>query len=406
VLRRGVLSGPFAPEVRGFEREFAAYVGAKHGIATNSGTAALHIAVAAAGIGPGDEVITSAYSFVATALAVLHANAVPVFVDVEPRTWGLDPALVERAITPRTRAILPVHIHGTPCDLEAIGAIARRHRLTLIEDAAQAHGAAIGDRRVGTFGVAGCFSTQSSKNLPSGEGGILVTDDDAFADRARAVRAFGEDVKPGDEAKYRIERALDGDRAYDATTMGWMYRPTELSCALARSQLRKLEAFNEAARKNAAALSARLRELPGVEPVTVPAGRTGSIHKYRVRFDATKAGVDAPPALVRDALVKALKAEGVEAVLWQTVPVPGQTLFKDRVGYGHGVPWDKGQEVDYDLARFPETVRLLEGSIVLFSQTYPIACQPLDLCERYGDAFAKVWGCLPDVVATGARAIP
>jgi len=301
--------------------------------------------------------------------------------------------------------------------MEAIGEIAKRHRLLVIEDAAQAHGAAIacpsgsplgrhgasGDRKVGTMGVAGCFSTQSSKNLASGEGGVLVTDDDAFLDRARRVRAFGEDVKPGDEASYDIERALDGDRAYDSATMGWMYRPTELSCALARSQLRRLDSWNEAARRNAAHLSARLAELPGVEPVTVPAGRTGSIHKYRVRFDATKVGVDAEPLVVRAALVQALRAEGVEAVLWQTVPVPGQTLFRQRVGYGHGVPWDRAPGVDYDLSRFPETLRLLEGSIVLFSQTYPIACQPLELCEAYAEAFARVWKSLPDVVRGGAR---
>src|SRR5450432_2464616 len=129
VLDRGVLSGPFAPETRGFEHEFASYIGVKHAVATNSGTAALHLAVAAAGVGPGDEVITSAYSFVATGLAALHAHAVPVFVDVETKTWGLDPELVERAITPRTKAILPVHIHGTPCSIEAIMDIGRRHNL-------------------------------------------------------------------------------------------------------------------------------------------------------------------------------------------------------------------------------------------------------------------------------------
>ncbi len=403
VLERGVLSGPLAPEVRAFEREFAAYIGTKHAVAANSGTAALHLAVAAAGVGPGDEIITSAYSFVATGLAALHAHAVPVFVDVEPKTWGLDPELVERAITPRTKAILPVHIHGTPCSIEAIVDIARRKNLVVIEDAAQAHGASVGGKNVGTFGVAGCFSLQSSKSLAAGEGGVLVTDDDGFAARARAVRGFGENVDLADEAGYRIERALDGDRAYDSTTMGWMYRPTELSSALARSQLRKLDGFNAAARRNAAALSARLRELPGVEPVTVPAGSEGTIHKYRVRLDASKAGVDASPTVVRDALVKALRAEGVEAVLWQSKPVPAQTLFRQKIGYGRGVPWSGVEPVDYDVKNFPRTVALLESSVVLFSQTYPIASQPLELAEAYGDAFAKVWAKLGEVVEHAAR---
>ncbi|HVY49606.1 MAG TPA: DegT/DnrJ/EryC1/StrS family aminotransferase [Minicystis sp.] len=407
VIDRGVLSGPWAPEVRGLEREYAAYVGAKHAVATNSGTAALHLAIAAAGIGPGDEVITSAYSFVATALAVLQANAVPVFVDVERRSYGLDPALVEKAITERTKAILPVHIHGTPCDVEAIADVAKRRGLTLLEDAAQAHGAAIGARKVGTFGRAGCFSLQSSKNLACGEGGILVTDDEDFALRARSVRAFGEDVKPTDEAGYRIERALDGDRAYDSAAMGWMYRPTELACAVARSQLRRLDAWNEAARANAAVLCRRLGALPGVEPVGVPDGRTGSIHKFRVRFDATKVGVDAEPKVVRDALVRALRAEGAEVVLWQTVPVPAQTLFRRKIGYGKGCPWDHAAPVDYDLAQYPETTALLASSIVLFSQTCPIACQPAALADAYADAFEKVWARLPDVVAAGAhRAAP
>ena len=402
VLDRGVLSGPFAPEVRGLEREWAAYVGAKHALATNSGTAALHVALIAAGLGPGDHVIVPAFTFVATALAVLHAGAVPVFADIEPRTLGLDPAAVERAITPATRAVMPVHMHGTPCEIDALVELCARRGLVLIEDAAQAHGATHAGRKVGTFGALGCFSVQSSKSLPAGEGGLVVTGDDALLARANRARMFGEDVRLEDEASYRIERALDGSRAYDSLGMGWMYRTNELTAAIARAQLRKLDGFNAAAQRNAAALSRRLAQLPGVTPPAVRDGDTSCFHKYRVRLDARARGIDAPAARVRDAVRGALVAEGVEAVLWQTRPVPGQGLFRDRAGLGgKPCPWDLAAPVDYDLAQYPETSALLDSSLVLFSHTCPIAAQPLALVEAYAGAFERVWEHLPELVAAG-----
>ena len=401
VLERGVLSGPFAPEVRALESEWAAYLGSRHCVATNSGTAALHVALAAAGIGPGDEVIVPAFTFVATALAVLHQCAVPVFVDIEPRTLGMDPRLVERAITPSTRAVIPVHMHGTPCDIDAIGALCRKHGLVLVEDAAQGHGSTHAGRKLGTFGALGCFSLQSSKSLAAGEGGLMVTDDEALWELANRARMFGEGVRAGDEAGYRIDRALDGNRAYDSLAMGWMYRTSELTAAVARAQLGKLDAWNAAAQRNAALLSRRLRELPGVTPPLVGEsgdGDTSCHHKYRVRLDARALGIDAPAVRVRDAVRAALVAEGVEAVLWQTKPVPAQGLFAGRVGFGgRRVPWDLGAPVDYDLAQFPETTRLLDGSLCLWSHTCPIAPQPTELVEA--DAFAEVWGALDQVLA-------
>jgi perosamine synthetase len=409
VLDRGVLSGPFAPEVRALEREFAEYCGARYALATNSGTAAIHVALAAAGVGPGDEVITPAFSFVATGMAVLQQNAIPVFVDIERETLGMDPAKIEAAITPRTKALLPVHMHGMPCDLEPMIELARRRGLVLIEDAAQAHGAALGGRRVGTFGQLGCFSFQSGKNLACGEGGMLVTNDEALFLRANRTRMFGEDVLPQDEASYDVGRPLDGNRAYDSQTIGWMYRTTELSASVARSQLAQLESHNERARANAQLLSERLTSLPGIKPPAVPKGRLPAWHKYRVSFDATAVGVAAPPKQVRDALCRALVAEGVEAVLWQTKPVPGQALFQQKVGFGLGAgkappacPWDHGAPVDYDLRQYPETQRLLDSSLVLFSQSFPIAPQPRELVEAYAEAFAKVWNRLAEVVEAGS----
>jgi dTDP-4-amino-4,6-dideoxygalactose transaminase len=405
VIDRGVLSGPFAPEVRAFEREFADYCGSRYALATNSGTSSIHVALAAAGVGPGDEVITPAFSFVATAMAVLQQNAIPIFVDIERETGGMDPTKVEAAITPRTKVLLPVHMHGMPCDLEPVLELARRRNVMVIEDAAQAHGAAIGGRRVGTFGKVGCFSLQSSKNLACGEGGILVTDDEALFLRANRTRMFGEDVLPKDEAAYDIRRPLDGNRAYDSQTIGWMYRTTELSAAVARSQLVQLEGYNERARANAELLSQRLAALPGIKPPAVPNRRLPAWHKYRVSFDATAVGVHAPPHRVRDALCRALTAEGVEAVLWQTKPVPGQALFLQKIGFGvaagkapPGCPWDHGAPVDYDLRQYPETQRLLDSSLVLFSHSFPIAPQPRALVEAYAEAFAKVWNQLDEVV--------
>ena len=387
VLDRGVLSGQFAPEVRGLEREFAALVGSRYCIATNSGTSALHLALVGAGIEAGDEVIVPAFTFVATAMAVLHQGAVPVFVDVEPRTLGMDPALLEAAITPRTRAVIPVHLHGVPCELGPLLEIAARRRLVLIEDAAQAPGARYRDRAVGTLGRAGCFSLQSSKSVACGEGGLLITDDEALFRRAHSARMFGEDTRPEDEATYDLAHALDGKRAYDSAAVGWNYRTTELSAAVARAQLRRLPAWNASALANAELLSRRLRELPGVTPPEVPPDRVPAFHKYRVQLDASKLGVDAPPVRVREAMLGALAAEGCEVVLWQTHPVPGQSLFR------------RLDPRRYDLAQYPETTRILERSLCLFSQTYPLVCQPRSLVEAYAEAFARVWMRLGEVLA-------
>ena len=397
VLDRGVLSGQFAPEVRGLEREFAALLGSRYCIATNSGTSALHLALVGAGIEAGDEVIVPAFTFVATAMAVLHQGAIPVFVDVEPRTLGMDPALLEAAITPRTRAVMPVHLHGVPCELGPLLDIAARQRLVLIEDAAQAPGARYRGRAVGTLGRAGCFSLQSSKSVACGEGGLLVTDDEALFRRAHSARMFGEDSRPEDEGTYDLGHALDGNRAYDSAAVGWNYRTTELSAAVARVQLGRLPRWNANALENALFLTWRLSELPGVTPPEVPGDREPAFHKYRVQLDASKLGVDAPPLVVRDAMLRALRAEGCEVVLWQTRPVPGQTLFQRLEAAGRSA--QGGRRPSYDLAQFPQTQAILDRSLCLFSQTYPIAPQPRALVEAYAEAFAKVWLRLPEVLA-------
>jgi dTDP-4-amino-4,6-dideoxygalactose transaminase len=210
---------------------------------------------------------------------------------------------------------------------------------------------------------------------------------------------FGEDVPLEEEKNWRVERALDSDRAYDSLGVGWMYRMTELSAAIARSQLTKLDEFNANAQKNAAVLTARLGKLPGVTPPLLNDGDTSCYHKYRVRLDATKMGIDAKPRTIRDAVRAALKVEGVDAVLWQSMPVPAQRLFREKVGFGKGYPWSAGSPVSYELSQYPETVRLLDSSIVLFSHTCPIAPQPMALIEKYCDAFEAVWNNLPKVLS-------
>ena len=401
VLERGIFSGPLAPEVRALEADFQTYSGAKYCLATNSGTAALHIAVAAAGIGPGDEVITPAFSFVATAMSVLEHGAIPTFVDIEPATFNIDAAKIEAAITERTKAIMPVHMHGMPADMDPILAIAKKHNLFVIEDAAQAHGAKYKGKPVGTMGVAAGFSMQSSKNLSAGEGGLFVTNDEELYKRANRTRMFGEDTNPRDPSGFNPARPLDADRAYDSQSVGWMYRTNEMTASLARSQLARLEAANEQARRNATVLSAALAKLPGVTPPVVPADRVTCWHKYRVSFDASAVGVNAQAKRVRTALLAGLRAEGVDTVLWQTQPIPGQRVFQERVGFGKGYPWTlvkADYAKPYDPASYPVTQHVLDHSLCLFSQSFPLAPQPLVLVAQYGEAFAKVWANLAELV--------
>ena len=399
-LASGIVSGPYDPQVNALEEEWARYCGVRYALTTNSGTAALHTAVAAGGIGTGDQVITTAFTFLATALAVLQHNAVPVFVDIDPRTFTIDPAKIAERITPRTKAIIPVHIHGVPADMERIQAIATKHGLLVIEDAAQAHGATYRGRKVGGIGDMGCFSFQASKNLPAGEGGMFVTNRPDLRERANRFRMFGEDIQESDRKAFDPARPLDGVREYNSLMMGWMYRTNELTAALCRSQLRRLDHWLDNTRRNAAYLTLHLGKIPGITPPYLPSDCTASYYQYRVRLDPRAAGVDLPPKEFRLKVLAALKAEGVEVSLWQTVPVPGQTLFQERTGYGLSCPWKcpLGEEVKYDLAEYPETIRLLADSLVIGSHSHPLFPQPMELMRCYVEAIQRVFANLNQVV--------
>jgi len=368
VLERGVLSGAAAPEMRALEAEFAAFVGAGFCLATNSGTAALGIALRAAGVGPGDEVIVPALSFVATAQAVLHLGAVPVFADIDPATYTLDPEDAAARVTSRTRAIVPVHLHGLPADMDALRALARPRALAVIEDAAQAHGARYRGRAVGTLGAMAAFSLNSTKNLPAGEGGLFVTDSEELW--ARAARARFDGLEP--PAKWDPERPLDDEAEGLASTPGWMYLPGELTSALARAQLRRLPATTARSQDNAARLTARLGRLAGVEAPATPPDRTHVFHKYRVRLHPDRLGLRVRARDLRDRLLAALRAEGVEAVLWQTVPLPAHPLFARPEPYS-------------------QAAAALDGSLIIGSQSCPLFAQPSEVVEAWGDGFEKAW---------------
>lgn len=383
VLERGTLGGAYPPEAMALAEEFAAYLGSSYCLALNSGTAALHCAIAAAGARPGDEIITSALSFVATPLSALQHGAIPIFVDIEPRTFNLDVTQIESRIDERTGAIIPVHLHGLPADMDEVNRIAEKYDLVVIEDSAQAHGAVYKGRNVGTLGDMAAFSLHYSKNLPAGEGGLFVTGEERYFERADMFRLFGERASP------------DGPRSYVTSGMGWDYRIPELSAALARSQLERLDEVNATGRRNAQYLCQDLEGIAGLEPPHVPPDRTHVYHKYRVRLHPEALAIGVRPTEFRDSVLVALRAEGVVVSLWQTLPLPGQPLFQRKEGLGDGYPWQltpRGRKMDCDANDYPETLGLLENSIVVGSDSHPLYAQDTGLMAYYADAFRKVFG--------------
>lgn len=262
------------PEVRRFEEEFAAVCECENGIATSNGTTALETALRALGIGEGDTVVTTPFSFVATANAIRHCGATPVFADVDPDTYNLDPDAVEAVIRERdgdVDGVLAVHLYGLPAEMDRLSEIADRHGIPLVEDAAQAHGAEYDGRPVGSLGDAAAFSFYPTKNMTTGEGGMVVTDHDEVAERARRYIDHGRGKTTGD--------------GYVHVTVGHNYRMTSLAAAIGRAQLERLPAFNRARREHAQTLTAALADVPGVEPPAEPADRRHVYHQYTVRCD-------------------------------------------------------------------------------------------------------------------------
>ncbi|MBN9332095.1 DegT/DnrJ/EryC1/StrS aminotransferase family protein [Devosia sp.] len=292
-------------EVAALETEFAEYCGTSHAIAVNTGTSALHLSLIAAGVGPGDEVITTPFTFVATAAAIRYIGARPVFVDIDPVTFTIDPSKIEAAITPRTKAIVPVHLYGQMADMDAIILMAARHGLAVIEDACQAHGATYQGQRAGSLGLSGCFSFYPGKNLGAcGEGGMIVTNDDEQAHKMRMLRDWGQ------------------DRRYHHVLEGYNYRMDAIQGALLRVKLRHLEDWTEARRARARLYT---QQLAGA-PVEVPREARGRRHVWHVFAIRSRD---------RDQLQKYLLAEGVETGLHYPVPVHLQPSYSD-LGHGPG----------------------------------------------------------------------
>jgi len=290
------------PEEQAFEREVAAYLGTAHAVGLNSGTDALFIAMRALGLGPGDEVITTPFSFFATAEAVSHVGATPVFVDVEADSFNLDLDLVERAITPRTRAIIPVHLFGRPMDMDRLGGLAAARGLKIVEDCAQAFGAAWKGRKVGTFGAVGCFSFFPTKNLSAfGDGGMLTTDDDALAAQARMLRAHGSRMKYHNEAA------------------GYNSRLDELQAALLRVKLPFIDRWNAQRRE----VAARYSEALGRSGFVLPEIVDGHIfHQYTIRV------LNGRRDLVKDALAE----RGVQTMVYYPVPLHRLKFYQESHG--------------------------------------------------------------------------
>src|SRR3954471_9845930 len=310
VVRSGKWGRLHGDEVANFEKRFAAMHGCKHAIAVCNGTVSLRIALLAAGIQADDEVIIPPYTFVSTATAVIEANAIPVFADIDLKTFNLDPAAVRRAITSRTRAIIPVHFAGQIADMRALNEIAREHNLTVIEDAAHAHAARYENRPAGSLGHFGSFSFQSSKNLTSGEGGIITTNSDEFAAACRSIHSCG-----------RVE----GGIWYEHHRIAGNYRLTEFQGAILNSQLNRLEKQTETRDQNGQRLAARVAKIPGLHPQKRPREITRhSYHLFMMRLDPAEFG--AP----RSAVLKALQAEGIPCSGGYGYSLTQQPLFKTK----------------------------------------------------------------------------
>jgi len=297
ILRSGRLAQ--GEKVEEFEKAFARYCGAKYAVATDNGTAALIVALTAAGVGPGDEVITSPFTFFATASSIVFTGAKPVFVDIDPETYNIDPAKIEAAITKKTKAILPVHLYGLMADMRAINKIAKKHKLIVIEDAAQAHGANIKGKKAGTWGLAATFSFYPTKNMTTGEGGMITTNSKQIAESSKLFRNQG--MK----------------KRYYHDMVGYNFRMTNIAAAIGIEQLKKLEGFTKKRIENAEYLSKGLEKVKNITTPMMPNGYRHVFHQYTIR---TKD---------REKLIAKLEKRGIGQSIYYPVPLHKQKALKE-----------------------------------------------------------------------------
>ena len=368
----------YGPNCRAFEEEFAAWNGNRFCTTANSGTACLHMGVAACGCGVGDEVIVTAYSWSSSATCILHHNAIPVFVDIDWETMCIDVDKIEAAITPKTKAIVVVHLHGLAVDMERVMAIAEKHGLKVIEDACQAHGAKWAGRKVGTWGHCAAFSCNQNKCLCSGEGGLFVTDDEEIFQNAKRLWSFGETRTPAE------------DRDYHAYALGWMYRNNDLTAAFGRAQLSRLDEYLRVQKTNARRLTDGLQGVPHLILPTAAKGFEHNWYNYTVRFGMPAMGHADDAADWRDKILAALKAEGVPTSVWQKFILPRMTVFMAKNGYGKGCPWTCpwAEPVDYAPEQYPAAQKHADSHT---GMTVPLrAPNGPDLAQLVARSFRKV----------------
>jgi len=329
VLDSGIIAQ--GPRTKAFEEGFAKMCGVKYAVATSSGTTALHVALLAHGVGNGDEVITSAFTFIASANSILYAGGRPVFVDIDPRTFNLDVNQIEAAITPRTKAVLPVHLYGLACDMEPIMNLAEKYGLAVIEDACQSHGAQYKGKKVGSFGT-GTFSLYPTKNMTSGEGGMITTSDPVIEEKSRVIRQHGMRVR------------------YYHDELGFNFRMTDVHAAIGLAQMNKLDKFNEKRQANAKFLSENLK---GVTLPFVPDRQTHVFHQYTIRVPEGK----------RDTLRTHLQEKGVGSEVYYPVPIHKQTFYVNELGYNDNLP--ETEKAAHEVLSLPVHVGLSPSDLEL-----------------------------------------
>jgi perosamine synthetase len=309
VLNSGVIAQ--GPKVKEFEKNWTQYNGVEHAIAVSSGTTALHIALLGHGIGPGDEVITTPFTFIASANSVLYCGAKPVFADIDEKTYNIDPEKIEKKITKKTKAIMPVHLYGQSADMTALTEIAEENDLIIIEDACQAHGAEHNGKMVGSL-YTSAYSFYPTKNMTSSEGGMITTNDAALDEKMRMLREHGSKIR------------------YHHEILGYNFRMTDVAAAIGIAQLESLPSFNEARIKNAAYLNKKLAGLEGIITPFVAKGAKHVYHQYTIRV-TNDSGYE------RDAFAKMLNEKGIGTGIHYPIPVHKQVLYKN-LGYKDKLP--------------------------------------------------------------------
>lgn len=348
----------WGPNCELLNKEFAEWNGNKFAVSTNSGTAALHMSIAACGIGAGDEVIVTAYTWSSSATCILHHNAIPVFVDINYDTINIDIDKIEAAITEKTKAIITVHLHGLPVEMEKVLQLAKKYNLKVIEDACQAHGATYKGKKTGLWGDCAAFSLNQNKCLCGGEGGIFVTNDEEIYQKALMLWSFGETRTPMES------------RDYHAYALGWMYRTSDLAAAFTRAQLTKLDEYGAILHKNAAALRSELEGTPGLILPYIPKDCGPNYYNFILRVDPSAFGYTGPSEVFRNAVLKALDAEGINANMWQHYILPEMTIFRAQNAYGAGCPWSckLARPVSYNVEDYPAAQKHVDTHMCIVSQ--------------------------------------